>query len=375
MRTIRELMIKEFIQIRRDKRMLPVILIAPILQVIILGYAATVDVKNVAMVVCDLDRSSMSRELVTRFTNTGYFTVVGYADHPREIDRYLDESKAIIGVVIPNNFGRQVSGGGTTSLQVFADGTDANTANISLGYVSQIVGGISESIVTERLLRSGGMLSVPRVRAETRIWYNPELRSANYMVPGVVALLLFIITAAFTSIAIVREKEAGTMEQLMVTPIRSHQFILGKLLPFVVIGLIDVVLVLGVATLWFNIPVKGSLILLFILTGAYILNTLGIGLFVSTISRTQQQALMTAQFFIMFPSIFLSGFAFPIENMPKIVQGITYLVPLRYFMTIIRGLFLKGVGLEALWPEALILFGSGVLILGLSVMRFRKRLA
>ncbi|MBM4168935.1 MAG: ABC transporter permease [Ignavibacteria bacterium] len=375
MRRIRELMIKEFLQIRRDKRMLPVIIVAPILQVIILGYAAAVDVKNVGTVVCDLDRSARSRELVTRFTNTGYFTIIDYVDHPREIDRFLDETKAIVGIVIPKHFGRAIAGGKTTSLQVFADGTDANTANISLGYVSQIVGGLSESIVTERLLRTGGMVSVPRVRAETRVWYNPELRSANFMVPGVVALLLFIITAAFTSIAIVREREAGTMEQLMVTPIRPYQLILGKLLPFVVIGLLDVVLVLGVATLWFNIPMKGSLILLFILTGAYILNTLGIGLFVSTISRTQQQALMTAQFFIMFPSIFLSGFTFPIENMPEIVQGITYLVPLRYFMTIIRGLFLKGVGLEALWLESLILFGSGVLILSLSVIRFRKRLA
>lgn len=365
---------KEFLQIRRDKRMLPIIIIAPILQVILLGYAATVDIKNVKMVVCDMDRTRESRDLITRFTNSGYFTVVGYVDHPRMIDTYLDENRAIVAVSIPLNYGADVQTGKRTTLQVIADGTDANTANISLGYVTRIVGGISGNIMSERMLSRGGKLEAPRIVPETRIWYNPELRSANFMVPGVVALLLFIITAAFTSIAIVREKEVGTMEQLLVTPIRPHQFILGKLLPFVVIGFLDVILVLTVATLWFAIPLKGSILLLFGLSAIYILNTLGIGLFVSTISRTQQQALMTAQFFIMFPSIFLSGFTFPIENMPFVVQQLTYLVPLRYFITIIRGLFLKGIGMEVLWQEALALFLFGVAILFASVMRFQKRL-
>ena len=221
----------------------------------------------------------------------------------------------------------------------------------------------------------GTGITVPKVTPAMRVWFNPDLRSANYMVPGVVALILMIVTTTFAAVAIVREKEAGTIEQILVTPIKSHEFILGKLLPFVVIGFADVLIVLGVAVNWFDIPLKGSVLLLFALCALFILTTLGLGLFVSTISKTQQQAMMTAQFFIFFPFIFLSGFTFPIENMPTIVQGISYLIPLRYFIEIIRGLFLKGVGLEALWPQTVALLVFGITILSLSVMRFQKRLS
>jgi ABC-2 type transport system permease protein len=213
-----------------------------------------------------------------------------------------------------------------------------------------------------------------QVLAQTRVWYNPDLRSANFMVPGVVAMVLMIVTTTFAAAAIVREKEIGTMEQLMVTPIKPHELIIGKLLPFIIIGAIDVGLVLGVAVVWFSIPLKGSVLLLYGLSGLFILTTLGLGLFVSTISNTQQQALMTAQFFIFFPFIFLSGFTFPIANMPLAIQVLTYFVPLRYFLEIIRGLFLKGVGIETLWPQAVTLLAFGVIILSLAVMRFQKRL-
>ncbi|HLF20812.1 MAG TPA: ABC transporter permease [Bacteroidota bacterium] len=374
MKAIREMIIKEFLQIRRDKRMLPIIIVAPVLQVILLGYAATVDVREISTVVCDLDNSLESRELISRFTNSGYFEIEAYVDDPRAIDRFLDESRAIIAVVIPKNFGKDIGRGEGTQLQLLADGADANTANISLGYASQIAVGYSQAILLTQLMKRGNLFTPPQLNVQTRVWFNPDLRSANYMVPGVVALILMIITTTFTSAGIVREKEIGTMEQLLVTPIKPHQLILGKLLPFVIIGFIDVSLVLGVAVNLFDIPLKGSVLLLFALSGLFILTTLGLGLFVSTISHTQQQAMMTAQFFIFFPMIFFSGFTFPIENMPAVIQVITYIVPLRYFLEIIRGLFLKGVGIETLWPQALALLVFGVTILSLSVLRFQKRL-
>jgi ABC-2 type transport system permease protein len=374
MKVIREMIIKEFLQIRRDKRMLPIVILAPIIQVILLGYAATVDVKEIPLVVSDMDNSRESREFIARFTNSGYFIVAAYVDHPKKTDEYLDGSKATMAVLIPENFGKNIATGRGTQLQLIADGADANTANISLGYASQITAGFSQSILLNQLLKTSGGVAPPQLKVETRVWFNPDLRSANYMVPGVVALILMIITTTFTSAGIVREKEIGTMEQLLVTPIKPHQLILGKLLPFVIIGFIDVILVLGVAVNLFGIPLKGSIPLLFGLAGLFILTTLGLGLFVSTISHTQQQAMMTAQFFVFFPMIFLSGFTFPIENMPKVIQVITYIIPLRYFLEIIRGLFLKGVGIETLWPQALALLVFGVTILSLSVLRFQKRL-
>ncbi len=374
MKRIKQLMIKEFLQIRRDRRMLPLILIAPILQVILLGYAATIDVKNISLVVCNLDPGMMSRDFVQRFTTTGYFSIVGSVDNPHDIDRYLDRSEASLGIVIPSNFSRNLEVGRTAQLQFIADGADANTANISLGYASQITLGFAQTILIEELMRKSGGVSLPRVKAETRVWFNPDLRSANYMVPGVVALVLFIITAAFSSASIVKEREIGTLEQLLVTPIKRYEFIIGKLLPYVLIGFLDVLLVMGVGKNWFNVPLNGSPFLLLGLCALFLMTTLGLGLFVSTVSHTQQQALMTMQFFIMFPFMFLSGFTFPIENMPPVIQALTYLIPLRYFMEIVRGVFLKGVGIETLWPQALALLVFGIVILSLSVARFQKKL-
>ncbi len=368
------MVVKEFLQIRQDKRMLPLILLAPVLQVILLGYAATVDVKNIALAVYDADRSLESRQYLERFTNTGYFTIVHEAAHPSELDRALDHGHATLAFSIPRGFSKSIGAGRPVSVQVLADGTDANTATISLSYASQITAGYAQSILMQQLIRKGPGQVVPHVQAETRVWFNPDLRSANYMVPGVVALILMIVTTTFASASIVREKEVGTIEQILVTPLKPYQFILGKLLPFIIIGFVEVAIVLGVAVNWFDIPLKGSVPLLFALCGLFLLTTLGLGLFVSTVSRTQQQAMMTAQFFVFFPFIFLSGFTFPIENMPPLIQGLTYLIPLRYFMVIIRGLFLKGIGMAELWDEALALLVFGLVILSLSVARFQRKL-
>lgn len=276
-------------------------------------------------------------------------------------------------LVVPEGFARRQLTREQSRVQVILDGTDANTSNILLGYASQVVASTSQELLLEAAGRTG-LPRVARILPEPRIWFNPDLRSAFYMVPGVVALVLMIITMTLTALAIVREKEIGTLEQLLVSPITPYELILGKLIPFTVIGFVDILAVLGVARFWFGVPILGSVPLLFALSGAFILTTLGLGLFVSTIARSQQQAMLIAQFFFFMPFMFLSGFAFPIANMPPVIQAITYAIPLRYFLEIVRGLFLKGSGMAELWPQALALLGFGVGILSLSVLRFHRTL-
>jgi ABC-2 type transport system permease protein len=374
MKTIYHIIVKEFLQLKRDPRMLLVSFMAPVLQLILLGYAATTDIKDIPMLVCDQDRTSKSREFVSQFVNSGYFVIESEVHSLSEIDRNIEDGHVWLALVIPPNFSNDLLAHRTTSVQLDADGSDANSANISIGYASQIIGTYSRSIVTE-VRKQFPHLSQPAiVYPEVRVWYNPDLKSRNFMVPGVLALVLMIITMTLTSLAVVKEKEIGTLEQLMVTPIKPHQLIIGKLLPFVIIAGLDVMLVILVARFWFDVPLQGSVALLLALSGLFVLTTLGLGLFVSTISKTQQQAMMTAQFFFFMPFMFLSGFAFPIENMPQAIQYITYLIPLRYFIVIIRGVFLKGIGIRELWPQAVALLAFGVTIFTLSMLRFRKRL-
>jgi ABC-2 type transport system permease protein len=277
-------------------------------------------------------------------------------------------------VVIPRGFGKKIGDGQSAPLQVIADGTETSSATIGLNYVFVIVSTYSQNIVLESLIKHGSVMMPARLSAEFRIWYNPDLKSRNFMVPGVLGLLLMVMTMILTSLAIVKEKELGTLEQLVVTPIKPYQLIIGKLAPFFVIGVIDVILVVFFASVVFSLPVKGGVLLLLGLSLIFLMTTLGLGLFISTISRTQQQAMMTAIFFFMMPMVFFSGFVFPIENMPTIIQYISYLIPLRYYFVIVRGLFLKGVGMSILWTQALALLIFGSVILSLSVMRFQKRL-
>jgi len=374
MKTIYHMIVKEFLQLRRDRRMLVLSFLAPVIQLMLLGYAATTDVREIPILVCDQDHTSRSRELIDQFVNSGYFVIEKEVYSPDEIDHYVEDGNVWMALVIPTNFSSDLLALRQTSVQLLVDGSDANSANISLGYASQLISTYSRSIVTEMRQRMPQLVQPARVMPGIRVWYNPELKSRNFMVPGVLALVLMIITMTLTSLAVVKEKEIGTLEQLMVTPIKPYQLILGKLLPFVIIGALDVLLVIIVARFWFDVPLRGSVALLFALSGLFVLTTLGLGLFVSTISNTQQQAMMTAQFFFFMPFIYLSGFAFPIENMPQVIQYITYLIPLRYFIVIIRGVFLKGVGIAELWPQAIPLWVFGTVILTLSVLRFRKRL-
>lgn len=376
MRIILSFIHKEFLQLRRDPKMVAMNFVAPIIQLVILGYAASLDVRDIPTIVYDMDNSRTSREFITKFTESGYFTLTQYAGSYTDVDRAIDGRTASIAIVVPRGFSHQLLSGEQAQLQVIADGSETNSATIGLNYASMIVLQYSRNIIVQKFEAVKGQGAKPATIApEIRVWYNPELKSRNFMVPGVLALLLMVLTMILTSLAIVKESEAGTMEQLVVTPIRPYQLIIGKLAPFFIIGVVDIILVLLVATLWFGVPLKGSIPLLFILCIIFQMTTLGAGLFVSTVSRTQQQAMLTAVFFVIVPMIFLSGFVFPIENMPKIIQFFTYFIPLRYFFVIVRGLFLKGVGLGELWVESSALLGFGAVILTMSILRFQKRIS
>ncbi len=371
---IRHLIRKEFIQLRRDPKAIRLVVIAPIIQLIIFGYAVTTDIKHIPTAVIDADRSRESRELVNRFSNTGYFEVVAVLERPQDLLLLMDGGRVQAGVHIPRGFAKRLARGESAPLQVIVDGTDSTTAGMVLGYASGVLRRYSEEIVGDRLQRlRANLVSLPVIEERTRVWFNPELKSVNYMVPGVLCTILLIVTMVLTSMAIVREREIGTLEQIIVTPVRATELIAGKTIPFILIGFVDMVLILLVATLWFRVPLKGSLLLLFALAVVFLLTTLGLGLFISTVSHTQQQAMMTA-FFIMLPSILLSGFMFPIENMPRVIQWVTYLIPLRYFLNIVRGIFLKGVGIEILWGDVLALLVIGLALFTLASVRFTKRM-
>jgi ABC-2 type transport system permease protein len=365
---------KEFLQLRRDPRLFPVLFISPVLQLLLLGYAANLDVRDIPAVVCDQDRSAASRGFLDHFVNSGYFSVRAHLERMDDIDPYLDNGRAAMAFVIPPGFGDKLAGGKPASVMVIADGAESQSATIGVNYANMIVGRYAQRIILERFERLKGTGAKPLlVDAEVRVWYNPELRSRNFMVPGVLGLILMIMTMSLASMGIVREKESGTMEQLIVTPIRPHQLIAGKLLPFVLIGLVDVTFVLIVARGWFGIPIRGSVPLLYLLSLAFVLNTLGIGLFISTISRTQQQAMFTTVFFIM-PMMLLGGFVFPIENMPALFQHVSRLVPTRYYFVIIRGIMLRGAGWGELWDQGAALVVIGTVLFSLSVLRFHKKL-
>jgi ABC-2 type transport system permease protein len=367
---LRHLIRKEFIELGRDPRLFGIVIMAPIIQLTMLGYAATTDVRNVPFVVLDRDVSTESRELVVRFTASQYFVLREMLTSPADIERHLNGGSAAMALTIPADYGERVRAGLPVAVQVVADGSDANSTNVALGYAGALVTGYGRELAA----RAGAGPETALISLQARVWFNPELESADFMIPGILALLLLVVTTNLSSMAIVREKELGTLEQLNVTPLARWELILGKLLPYAAIGLVDVVLVLGVAIFWFQVPVRGSIPLLVAMSAVYLLSTLGLGLFISTIARTQQQAMMTASFFFLLPMVFLSGFVFPIENMPAIVQPFTLLIPLRYFLVILRGIFLKGVGLETLWPQALALLAWGVGILTLATLRSSKRL-
>ncbi|MEI7833220.1 MAG: ABC transporter permease [bacterium] len=372
-RRLYSLIRKELIQLLRDKRSLGIILFTPVLMLFLFGYAVSMDVNNVSTAILDQDKTQTSRIFVEHIMSSGYFTRTMDIDTPQQANDALDRGKAQVVLVIPRGFADDISQGRTAQLQTLIDGSESFTAGVVSGYLNQVVREFSAGIITKRLERFAGAARLPSLDPRVRAWYNPDLKSVNYMVPGVMCDLLLLVTIMLTAFAIVREKELGTLEQLVVTPITSLELILGKTVPFFIVAYIDLTLVLVFGINLFHVPVAGSILFIYLASSVFILCGLGLGLFISTVSQTQQEAMLSA-FFIFLPSIILGGFIFPIENMPPVIQWFTYLLPLRYYLEIMRGIILKGNDITILWPQVLSLAVFAVLIIGISVTRFKKRL-
>jgi ABC-2 type transport system permease protein len=372
---LRQMLIKEFLQLFRDKRALWVLVGPPIIQMLIFGYAATYEIRHVPAAVLDLDHSQESRELIARFSATPYFDVRAQLTNREQIREMIDRGQVTVALQIHPGFAALLRKGQTAPVQVILDGTNSNTALIALGYVNQIAQGFANDYQRDAMQRSSPFLlaRLPAVELEQRPWFNPDYESRWFFVPGVIGSLLQVMIIVLTAFAVVREREIGTLEQIMVTPIRPREFILGKTLPFFLIGLFDAGMIGLVGTLWFHVPFRGSLAVLALGMVLFLLCMLGVGLFISTVSATQQQAMVTAFFFIM-PAITFSGFGFPIASMPRFVQWLTYVDPLRYLLVILRGVYLKGIGLDVLWPQMAAMAVLGTALLAVSVLRFRKSL-
>ncbi len=369
---IRQMIRKEFKQTFRDPRMRGIVIVAPVIQLLLFGYAVSTDVKDIQLAVLDTDRSVTSRDLAARFAHSGHFVLMGYPESGTQARRMLDHGDAQMVLEIHPGFEGDILAGRTAALQMILDGSDSNTARVAGDYAARIVRAFGREKLHERMSRRLGALEmVEPVRLETRAWFNENLESRNFFVPGVIASLLTIITLLLTSMAVVREKEIGTLEQIIATPIRRYEFILGKTIPFALIGYIDAVLILAVGVYWFEVPMRGSIPLLFAGITLYLMSTIGAGLLISALSQTQQQAMMST-FFFFNPAMLLSGFVFPIANMPEPVQWVTQLNPMRHILVIIRAIFLKGGGLELLWPQMLALAALGALTLALAMQRMKK---
>jgi ABC-2 type transport system permease protein len=372
---LKQMLIKEFIQVFRDKRTRFLLFGPPIIQMLMFGYAATFEIYHVPTVVLDLDHSQESRELISRFSSSPYFDVQRQLTDYRQVGDLLDQGKATIGLEIHAGFAQNLRKGQTAPLQVIVDATNSNTALIASSYITQIALGFAQDYQKDRIYRILPQVleEIPSVQLEQRPWYNPDLRSRWFFVPGIIGSLTLVLVVTLTAFAVVREREIGTLEQLMVTPIRPFEFILGKTLPYFLIGLFDVSLIATVGTFWFEVPFRGHILVLFAGAILFLLSMLGVGLLISTISSTQQQAMVTSFFFIM-PAVIFSGFGFPISTMPKWLQYLTYLNPLRYFLVVLRGTYLKGVGMEILWPQMLAMAALGTTLLMIAVLRFHKAL-
>jgi ABC-2 type transport system permease protein len=372
---LKQMLIKEFIQVFRDKRTRFILIGPPIIQMMVFGYAANYEIRHVPTVVLDLDHSQESRELVSRFTSSPYFDVQRQLTDSRELGDLIERGDATVGLEIDAGFAAKLRSGQTAPLQVIVDATNSNTALIASGYIAQIARGFAQEYQKDRIDRIAPQLRevMPSVELAPRPWYNPGLSSRWFFVPGIIGSLTVVLVVTLTAFAVVREREIGTLEQIMVTPIRPAEFILGKTLPFFLIGLFDVTLIAVVGSLWFQVPFRGHVAVLALGAVLFLLCMLGVGLLISTVSVTQQQAMVTAFFFIM-PTITFSGFGFPISTMPQWMQDFSYLIPLRYFLVVVRGTYLKGVGMDILWPQMAAMACLGVALLTAAILRFHKAL-
>jgi ABC-2 type transport system permease protein len=371
---LRSLIRKEFLQIIRDPRTVALVLVMPIIELLLLGYAATNDVRNVPMAVFDQDRGSAARRLLDAYRAADYFHIAFDVDSEAEMRDLIDNGQARVGLIIPPDYSDQLQGSGSAAVAFVLDGSDPTIASTALSAAQLIAQQHGTQVLNARLARRGQSVTLQTpIEVRTQVWYNPDLVSAYFMVPGVIGMILYAITSILTATAVVRERERGTIEQLIVTPIHSWELIVGKLIPYVILAFSNIIEVLLIGHLLFGMPIRGDLTLILLLSGLFLASGLGIGLLASTVANTQQEAMLTV-FMTLLPSIFLSGFFFPLEAMPKVLQWASYLMPLRYYLTIIRALLIKGVGFGAIQTDvvALALFGIG--IMSLAAMRFRKRL-
>jgi ABC-2 type transport system permease protein len=371
---LRALIRKEFIQIGRDKRTLILVLIIPIMQLFLLGYAATNDVRNVPLALYDQDRGPEARRLLDAYRAADYFKITYDVSSETELRDLIDRGEARAGLIIPPGYSDDIQGGEQAQVMFVLDGSDPTVASTAFSSARLIGQAYSTQVLEERLLRRGQAVVIePPVEVSTNVWYNPDLISAYFMIPGVIGMILFALTSILTASAIVRERERGTIEQLIVTPLRPWELVVGKLFPYVILALLNSFEVLAIGHYWFKVPINGSLWLIAVASLIFLLSSLGIGMLASTIANTQQEAMLTV-WLLLLPSIFLAGFFFPLEAMPKILQWISYVFPLRYYLVIIRSLMLKGVGISAIQSELIALTIFGIAIMSLASVRFRKRL-
>ncbi|MEB2285187.1 MAG: hypothetical protein B6D46_07730 [Polyangiaceae bacterium UTPRO1] len=371
LRTIRAILRREFIDVRRDPRSLALTLLWPISMLIMYGYGIRYDVDNVPITILDYSATSESRDLSEQMVRSGYFTAVRFARDERDVDHDLMNDAVKAAVVIPREFADRLRAGEPTAVQVLIDGSDSNTATIAQGYALAIVNRFAGS---RSAAARGPDSDAAPILVTSRVWYNPELKSVNFIVPGVIAVIMMIVGAILTALSIVKEKERGTIEQILVSPIRPLEMMIGKIGPYMVIALVDLSIIIGAGYLLFGVPIKGSIIQLAIFALLYLFCALGVGVLVSTIADTMQNAMLAAIFMSLLPSVLLSGFVFPLEDLPLPIQAVSYLFPARYFVTAIRGIYLKRVGLEVLWPEAILLVVFAVAIVSFSASRYQERL-
>lgn len=365
---------KELIHIRRDIRSLIQIILLPIMLMMLYGYALTFDIKHVPTAIYDQEQSRVSAEFIRRFQGSEYFKVSRFLSSYGEIDHLLTTRQVQLVLVLPFDFSRPLKKKGTTKVQVLVDGTDANTANIILGYVQAVIGGYNQNVVTERLDRQGlGYVKVP-VTTESRFWFNEDLESVNYIVPGLIAVIMTMVGALLTALTVVREVERGSMESLMSTPLKKAELLLGKMAPYFVIGMVDMLITIAMGQFLFGVPQRGSFLLLIGLSALFLIATLAHGLLISVTSENQLQAYQMAMLTTFLPAFLISGFVFSIYLMPWPLQAMSFLVPARYLVTITKGIYLKGLGLKVLWPDMLMLMGASVLFMSLALKKFVKKI-
>jgi ABC-2 type transport system permease protein len=374
LRRIKALARKEFIQIIRDPRSMSMAVLIPVLLLVLFGYALTLDVDNVHLAVWDQDKSQVSFDFIRNFGSSRYFKIIGYYDNYDELSALIDNNTALMAMVIPNDFSKLILAGEPAPVQLLIDGSDSSTADIALGYANSIVSSYNVQYVTKAFSKTNTEMPSP-LDLRPRVWFNEQLESKNYIVPGLIAVIIMVIAALLTSLTVAREWERGTMEQLISTPVTANELIIGKFSPYFAIGLFDLTIAVGMGQFMFHVPFRGNLILLFAVSALFLCGALMLGMFISSVAKNQLMASQMAMLATFLPGFLLSGFAYPINNMPAVIRAITYAVPARYFIRILRGIYLKGVGIRVFWPDVLFLIMFTVIMVALASARFKRKVA